>query len=106
MTGSTHRLRHDAQERHQHSGANSIISVAYELEAPGYHHHTYNNLFHHVLTKYKTPECHNTVCNLQIKHEALEYHNTVCSIIQHLLFKPDTPEYHLTMGSLIHHLLE
>ena len=84
ITGLTCLLRHDAQERQQHLGANSIISVAYELEAPEHHHHTYCNLFHHLLIKYKAPECHNTVCNL--------------------LFKLDTLEYHLTMDSLTHHL--
>jgi hypothetical protein len=106
ITGLTYPLRHNAQERHQHLDANSIICVAYELETPVYHHHTYCNLFHHLLIKYKAPECHNTVGNLLFKYETPEYHNTVCSIIHHLLFKHDTPEYHLTMGSLIHHLHE
>ena len=98
-------LRHDAQERQQHLGAKSVITVAYEQEASEYDH-THNHLFHRLLIKYKAPECHNTACNLLFKYETPEYHNTVCSIIHPLLFKLDTLEYHLTMGSLIHHLLE
>ena len=105
MTGLTCLLKHNAQERHHNLGASAVTTVAYDQEELKYHH-THNNLFHHLLIKYKAPECHNTVCNLLFKYKAPEYHNTVCSIIHHILFKHDTPEYHLTMGSLIHHLHE
>ena len=44
LTAPTRLLKHDAQDRHHNSGASTVITIFYELEAPEYHLHTCKHL--------------------------------------------------------------